>query len=328
MGILALSNKLWIMETRMPSSVIILGANGSFGRASVSAFGKAGWHIYALYRNTPSQSLPENCKPIIGDINNLDSLHSLPEQCDVIINAINPPYQHWSRDVPRITKNVIALAKSRSATVMIPGNVYHYGTAMPEVLTESTLASPDTPLGQTRADLESTYQAASVEGLQTIILRAGDFLDTRQSGNWFDSHILKRINKGRLMYPGPLDRKHAWAYLPDMACAMVGLAEKRSTMNSFTALGFPGYTLTGQELADLVSHNISGQLAIDTMPWRLIGLLGSVVPSLRAIASMQYLWSTPHAIDGQLLHATLPEFKATRVDKAIATIFERLHNCN
>jgi len=314
-----------IMEFRMSSSVIILGANGSFGRASVNAFGKAGWRISALYRNTPNQPLPANCKAIIGDINNPDSLHSLPEQCDVIINAINPPYQHWSRDVPRITKNVIAVAKSRGATVMVPGNIYHYGTTMPEVLTETTPILPDTPLGQVRADLESAYQSASTEGLQTIILRAGDFLDTRQSGNWFDSHILKRLNKGRLMYPGPLDRKHAWAYLPDMASVMVRLAEKRNTIGSFTTLGFPGYALTGQELAEQVSRNISGDLAIDTMPWRLIGLLGAVVPSLQAISSMQYLWSTSHVIDGQPLGAVIPEFKATTIDKAFSTLIENIN---
>ena len=52
---------------------------------------------------------------------------------DVIVNALNPPYPRWTRDLPRLTGSVIAAARESGATVMIPGNVYNYGAAMPRL---------------------------------------------------------------------------------------------------------------------------------------------------------------------------------------------------
>ena len=38
--------------------------------------------------------------------------------------------------------------------------------------------------------------------------------------------IVKALAKGKLVYPGPLDRAHAWAYLPDLAQAFVAVTRK------------------------------------------------------------------------------------------------------
>ena len=48
------------------------------------------------------------------------------------------------------------------------------------------------------------------------VIRAGDFFGGGP-GSWFDLAIAKRAAAGALVYPGPLDRPHAWAYLPDLA---------------------------------------------------------------------------------------------------------------
>jgi hypothetical protein len=143
--------------------------------------------------------------------------------------------------VPGLTAKVIEAAKATGAAVMIPGNVYVFGRDMPELLT------PDTPMrrpirsGASGVELEAAYRAS---GVKTVILRAGDFLDTEASGNWFDRIIAARVGKGKLSYPGPLDRIHAWAYLPDLAEAFAGLADRLEDLPQFLELTFPGYALT------------------------------------------------------------------------------------
>jgi nucleoside-diphosphate-sugar epimerase len=94
--------------------------------------------------------------------------------------------------------------------------------------------------------MEAAYRAS---GVKTVILRAGDFLDTEASGNWFDRIIAAKIGKGRLSYPGPLDRMHAWAYLPDLADAFAGLADRLDALPSSPISPFPGYAMTGAELS-------------------------------------------------------------------------------
>ena len=50
------------------------------------------------------------------------------------------------------------------------------------------------PLGHIRVELEAAYRR---DGVRTILLRAGDFLDTRASGNWFDRMTAPSLAKDK-----------------------------------------------------------------------------------------------------------------------------------
>ena len=214
-----------------------------------------------------------------------------------------------------MTASVIEAAEASGATVMMPGNVYNYGAGMPERLGEETPHAPTTRKGHLREEMEQAYAGAGDDGVRTIILRAGDFIEREKTGNWFDSHIAANVAKELVIYPGPLDRVHAWAYLPDMARAMVGLAERRAAFAAFERFGFPGYGLTGQELVDLMERASGRTLKVKGLPWSMIRLLGLVLPQMREVAEMAYLWRTPHAIDGAKLAAALPDFQATPLEE-------------
>ena len=305
-------------EIKMPGDITILGAKGRFGRAAVDAFLTAGWRVRAFARSWEGAAGRVDAELIAGDAFDASALASAAKGCDVIVHALNPPYPRWTRDLPRLTANVIEAAKATGATVIIPGNVYNYGEVMPERLAEDTPHSPTTRKGRLRDEMEQTFASAGDDGVQTIILRAGDFIEREKTGNWFDSHIAANVARGRAIYPGPLDRVHAWAYLPDMARAMVGLAEKRAAFAVFEQFGFPGYALTGQTLVDAMARASGRTLKVKGLPWPMIRLLGLIMPQMREVAEMAYLWHTPHAIDGAKLAAALPDLQATPLDIAIA----------
>ena len=76
------------------------------------------------------------------------------------------------------------------------------------------------------SDLEAELQQRAQAGrLRAVVIRAGDFFGAG-SGSWLDLAIAKDVAKGRLVYPGPLDLPHAWAYLPDLARAFVRIAQQ------------------------------------------------------------------------------------------------------
>ena len=302
----------------MPGKIIIIGAKGRFGRAAVTAFLAAGWSVRAFARSWDGEKDLTDAILISGDAFDAKVLGNAAKGCDVIVNALNPPYPRWTRDLPRMTTAVIEAAKVSGATVMVPGNVYNYGAHMPPRLTETTPQAPTTRKGHLRTNMERAYAQAADAGVRTIILRAGDFIERQKTGNWFDSHITNNIAKGSVMYPGSLDRVHAWAYLPDLARALVGLAEKRATFAAFEEFGFAGYELSGQDLVDALERSSGRSLKIKGMPWPLIRILGLVMPQMREVAEMSYLWRTPHAIDGGKLAAILPEFEPTPLDVAVA----------
>lgn len=302
----------------MSHHVLILGVKGRFGRAAAKAFIAAGWRVRGFARNWPKGTIGAGVERIEGDAFDLEALIAAGDGCDVIVNALNPPYERWKQDLPGLTHSVIEAAKVTKATVMVPGNLYNYGKEMPSILTEKTPHLPTAQKGRMRCAMEATYARAGDDGVQTIILRAGDFIERQQTGNWFDTYIAAKVGQGKATYPGPLDRVHAWAYLPDMARAMVGLAEARTSLSMFEEFGFEGLNLTGRELITAMEETSGRSLKVRSMPWGTLRFLGEIAPKIREVVEMKYLWDVPHAIDGSKFARALPEFEATPLSSIFA----------
>ncbi len=302
----------------MSQTVIILGVNGRFGRAAAQAFLDAGWSVRGLARHWPGRAVDPRIQQITGDAFDPGAVSAAAFGSDVIVNALNPPYPDWARDLPRLTASVLAAARASGATVMIPGNVYNYGAAMPAVLTEDTPHRPTTRKGRLRQVLEDAYATASADGVQTIILRAGDFIERERTSGWFDAFVAARVAQGKVTYPGPLDRLHAWAYLPDMARALVGLAEKRAGLPAFSSFGFEGFNITGAQLVAAMERVARRPLKVTSMPWPVMAVIGLVSPMIREVTEMRYLWQTHHSIDGSRLAGVLPAFHAPPLETALA----------
>ena len=301
----------------MASTVLVLGAKGRLGRAVSSAFSSSGWQVRGFARSWSRLEETSGIDCIQGNAFDVDAVQHAAADCDVIINALNPPYPNWSKALPMLTDIVVAAAQFSGAVVIVSGNVYNFGRTMPVCLKENTPRQPDTKKGRLRHDMERTYAAAADQGVRTIVLRAGDFIERAKTGNWFDSYITKKVGLGKLVYPGPLDRLHAWAYLPDMARAMVALAERRHGFPSFESFGFPGFGLTGRELVSAIEEATGRKLKIGTMPWPIMHLISPFSPSIRQVLEMRYLWEVPHVIDGAKLAQALPDFQPSTLSSAL-----------
>jgi nucleoside-diphosphate-sugar epimerase len=173
--------------------------------------------------------------------------------------------------------------------------------------------------------MEQTYKSRSaLNGFQVIILRAGDYLDGRRTGGWFDSHIAAKINQGTLVYPGPLDVQHEWAYLPDYARAIVAVAGNRQKMPLFIAMGFPGQNMTGQQLVDSISTIARRHFTVRAMPWFMIKMMSFFSPNLKGVTEMSYLWKKPHALDGAMFEKMVPNFQRTTMRQALSEACHQL----
>lgn len=280
----------------MTQTVLILGASGRFGRNAATAFRQAGWTVVAFDRTR-------------------DDLQGAARRADVIVNAWNPPYPDWARQVPGLHAQVIEAAKAAGATVIVPGNVYVFGAETPAPWGPDTPHRATNPLGRIRIEMEAAYRAS---GVRTIILRAGDFLDTEASGNWFDQIMIKPLARGRFTYPGNPDIAHAWAFLPDLTRAAVALAERREALPQFCDVTFPGYTATGRDIAQALTQVTGRQVTLKQMSWLPLHLARPFWPMAGCLLEMRYLWNTPHRLDGAVFDALLPEFRQTPLIQAVA----------
>jgi len=273
----------------MQKTVLILGANGRFGRHAKAAFSWADWDVACFDRAT-------------------DQLPDAAWGADVIVNAWNPAYPDWAMHIPRLTQQVVETAKETGATVILPGNIYPFGRDLPEKLSEETAHEATEGLPLIRKQMEATHRDARVK---TIILRAGDFIDTEAGGNWYDRVITSKIGKGKVVYPGNPDIPHAWAYLPDMAAATVALADRAEELDTFTDVLFPGYTLSGRALTDALSDVVGRKLRLTEMRWWPIQLVSPFWKMGRCLTEMRYLWQKPHRIVSRRFDGLLPDFQPT-----------------
>lgn len=303
----------------MTGTVLILGAKGRFGRAATQAFSAAGWQVRAATRagDTPKSA---SITPVACDVMDREAVIAAAQGVDVIVHAVHPAYPDWAQMMPVHTANIIGAGLSSGATVMIVGNVYVFGEEAAEIYDEADEFAPTTRKGALRVDMEAAFEAAAAQGLRSIVLRGGDFIERHKSGNWFDTYMTNKLHKGVFTYPGRMDAVHAWAYLPDMARAMVALADTRSKLPAFSSFGFEGYSVTGEELKAAVARAVGRPLKSVSFPWGLMKVIGLFSPLVREVIEMRYLWDTPHRLDGGALARVLPDFVPTPLDRAMVEV--------
>jgi len=317
-------------NARVPDTrtALVLGANGRLGAAVTQAFAAAGWKVLAQARRAPA-ALPPGARHLATPLADLETMAAEARGADTVVYAVNPPYTRWAEQALPLARAGMALAERLDARFMLPGNVYNFGEAMPPLLREDTPQDATTRKGRIRVLMERELERRAAAGLRTIVIRAGDFFGGG-TGSWLDLVIAKSLRAGRLVYPGPTDLPHAWAYLPDLARTFVAVAE-RADLPAFERLHFGGHTLTGGELLRAIERAAeAGGIRPakgwrhGTVPWPLLRAGGPFVPMWREISEMAYLWRVPHALDDSRLRHTIAALPGTPIDDAIGSALAAL----
>lgn len=276
----------------MKQTVLILGGSGKIGSRAADAFWDAGWEVRQYDRKG-------------GD------MVKAAQGVDVIVNGLNPPaYHNWARTIPEITNQVIAAAKACGATVIIPGNIYNFGN-QPGILDENTPQTPHTEKGRLRVEMEEAYRTS---GVQTIILRAGNFIDPDGNGDIMSMLVMRNIKKNKITATADPDTLQAYAYVPDWGRAAAQLAEKRAQLDAFEDIPFPGHAFTITDLQNHVAAHTGRGIKINRFPWFLMTWLSPFWELARGMHEMRYLYAMPHQIGSAKFDRILPDFKATDLD--------------
>ncbi len=316
------------MQTRSASddrpTVLVLGAAGRFGAAACAAFAQAGWRVLAHGR--AHHTLHQAAEPLRADLDS-PALQAAARHAQAVVHAINVPYPQWRAHALPMLRAGTALAARAGALFVLPGNIYNFDEVGLQPVRAYGPQRPISIKGGIRADMETHLRDQGQAGLRSVVLRAGDFFGGG-AGSWLDLGVLSQLKRGRLVYPGPRDVPHAWAFLPDLARATVALAQchlQQALPTGLTDLPFAGYTLTGDELLDAITaaladigHAPAKGWQRTGMPWGVIRLGGWVVPMWRELAEMAYLWRVPHALDGSALAELIGPEPHTPLRQALA----------
>jgi nucleoside-diphosphate-sugar epimerase len=305
----------------MSDTILVMGAGGKLGFAAAEAFRDAGWRVISLVR--PGRSGIALRGTEIVEVVTRDAAVDAARGCAVVLNALNPAITLWQRDALSHAYAGIAAAEASGATLLFPGNVWNFGRGMPALLDESTPMHPTMRKGRMRVEAEQRIREACDRGMRAIVLRAGDFFGAGR-GSWFDLVVVKELARNRITYPGPENVPHPWAYVPDLAATLVRLAERRDALGGFETFGFPGHTVTGREMIAAIEEAAGTRYNVRHMSWWMVKTFGRLMAVGRELAEFDYLWTTPHRIDGSKLTAAIGDIPHTPFKKAVAMSLREL----
>lgn len=288
----------------MTRTALVLGASGGFGGQVALALQAAGWEIRRYARGTDMAAAAQGAQ--------------------LIVNGLNPPaYHNWDKLIPEITTQVLAAAQASGATILVPGNVYPYGT-QPGPWGPDTPHRPVARKGRIRAEMEARYRQAASRGQRVILLRGGDFLLPEAPQMVMNRIILGAVAKGRVTAMGDPAALHAYAYLPDMARAAVALVALGTALPPYADIPFPGHAFSIDDLAARIARLSGRPMRVKRFPRWIFTVASPFWELARELREMLYLFDHPHRLDPEPLRRWLPDWEDTPLDEVIARHLQAL----
>lgn len=246
---------------------------------------------------------------------------------ELIIHAVNPPgYKNWAGQVLPMIDNTIAAARASGARIVLPGTVYNFAPDTFPVLRENTVQQPLTRKGKIRVELERRMQAASANGVCSLIVRAGDFFGPHTGNNWFAAALVRPGKAvGTVTVPNARGVGHQWAYLPDVAETMLRLVEQGDRLPAFAVYHMRGHwDADGTQMPRSIGHSVGRSVKTRIFPWWILPVLSPFSETMREMREMRYLWQQPVRMDNAKLVQTLGAEPHTPWDEAVGTTLRSL----
>lgn len=309
-------------------TALIIGITGSIGREVAQSLLRRGWVVRALHRAPEAAAMSNTASSVQwvrGDAMQASDVLDAARGTDLIVHAANPPnYRNWRGLALPMLDNTIAAARNSNARILLPATIYNFGSDAPRVLRENSPQIPTTRKGQVRVEMELKLQKASLYGVRSIVVRAGDFFGPGAGNSWLTRGMVRARGRVRAVYnPGPPDVGHSWAYLPDLAETMARLVE--TDMSAYEVFNFRGHWFEhGAEMAEGVCRALGiGNQRIKPFPWWAIKLAAPVVKPFREMLEMRYLWQIPLQLDNSKLRALIGTEPHTPLEDALGATLDR-----
>lgn len=308
-------------------TALIMGITGAFGAEVAMALQAEGWTLKALLRD-PAR-LPEAFRGIAvvqGDVCDPDAIKHAVEGVELVVYGVNPPKYDWKEKALPWLDNTARIIEAYGLTLVFPGNVYALDPSQGPDYDEKASLTGLTPKGQIHRAMEERLQLAADRGARIINLRLGDFFSASLESSWLKALIKPNKTGYTLATPGPVDLKHTWAYLPDVAHTLALLLEKRQELPAYALFHYQGYQASLNEIATALRQVTDQPVRLTRFPWPLLRLLTPFSALFQGLWEMRYLWRHDIRLNDRKLKAFLgrPLPRTPMIEALAATLPGRL----
>ena len=320
------------MTTTDTPTALVVGATGGIGGETAKALLAAGWRVRALTRDLARARRDfaglGAVEWVAGDALRAANVIAAAQGTRLILHGANPPgYRNWRGLVMPMLESSVSAARASGARLVLPGTVYNFGPDAGEMIDERSPQHPVTRKGRIRVEMEALLARAAREGVRSLVVRAGDYFGGHAPNSWFSAAMVRPDRPvSFVVYPGRRAVGHAFAYLPDLAQAILRLAAIDAQLAPFEVVQFAGHWLPrGDSIAEAIRRVACAPRApILPLPAALLYLAAPFSTTFREMIEMRYLWRRPLRLDNARLEALIGPEPHTPLDEAVRQSLEAL----
>jgi nucleoside-diphosphate-sugar epimerase len=275
---------------------VVLGS-GQIGSLVAERILARGGRVRMVRRSAPG-AVRERLEWACGDLTEPDFARAAGRGASVVYDCTSPPYDQWATHLFPLARGALHAAATAGAKLVVLDNLYMYGRPNGPI-SESSPVAPCSRKGDLRARLAEERAAAHARGDARIVTaRASDFFGpgvVRQTT--FGERFYVRAFAGKSVQSlGDPDMPHALAYAPDVARALVTLADRDDAFGRVWHVPTnPAESM--RRTVERLASALGRRIRISRIPRPMLWGMGLFVPIVREVAEMAYQWDAPYIVD-------------------------------
>jgi nucleoside-diphosphate-sugar epimerase len=274
---------------------VVLGASGSAGGAVVTELAARGARVLAVSRS--GRGVPvSGVEYRRGDATDTAAMRDVCRQATVVYHCVNVPYPEWPQKLLPIAEAATEAAGAAEAKLVVMDNLYAYGPVAGP-MTEETLRAARGRKGRLRARLEEFFLDAHRRGrVRVAIGRASDFYGSGANSAPAMLALQPALKGKRAYWPGSMDALHTLSFLPDVARALVTLAERSEASGETWHLP-AAEPLTGRQFMEMIFAALGRPPRMGVIRRPMMVLAGLFSPLVREAVEVLYQFERPFVMD-------------------------------
>jgi len=216
----------------------------------------------------------------------------------VVFGCVGMDYVDWPRRWPPMMQGMLAGAEAARARFVFTDNLYMYGPVAGPLHEDLPLTDYGTKPA-TRALMTRMWQAAHREGrVEVVALRPSDFYGPFVTLALLGSQVFGRAVQGKsALLVGDIDQPHTFSYVPDVARALITLAEADDDAMGQAWHVPNASTITVRQFVELIYRQVGLAPRMRALPASLVRLAGLFNANVREVKELLYEWTQPYIVD-------------------------------
>ncbi len=280
------------------NGLTVVFGSGAVGRPVIDQLAGRGDRVRVAQRSRP-KDLPAGVEHVICDVLDADAVSRAVAGATQVVLAIAFTYDArvWRTTWPKAMGNVLAACAAVDARLVFVDNLYQLGPQT-EPRREDMALSDHGEKPAILADLTRMWQAARGQ-VRVAALRCSDFYGPGVTNAHLGAFALGELVKGRpAQLLVPPDTLHDFAYVPDIARAVVTLLDAPDDAFG-QAWNMPcAPTRTPRDLLAIGAAALGQRNRVLAVPLWLMLPLGLVYRMAKEVVDIGFTWDRPYVVDG------------------------------